>query len=195
LGIEAYDDLVQANARIAELEAALLRARVTAVEYQSKYWAWREKNGRTFTLAEELVIALGLQHTPKEEAAGLALARINAMRDACSALKVDHVELIPLHKPDHWYLPDTGDSMDDCEHLDDCSDDVVEGWAVENESINHVIDLRPIFIGESRFAVVYYDGAKDAVEGEIKISWFTDEQEAKRFAVECAKLDAEEQEA
>ena len=183
-----YDDLAKANARIAELEAEVASAKEDVAGNNRDYWRWRERRGRTFTLAEELVIALGLQRYRPEDAVRLAVERINALKEATAGLGVsDLPALAPLHIPSHWYLPNSGDSSLECQHIDDL-DASLEEWTEENDAFGEVIEVCPVFYGRHRYCVLvprYVDDTLALEDREIDgydVKVFLDEDEAKTFA-------------
>ena len=185
-----YDDLAKANARIAELEAKIARLDLNDKERQEEVWRWRERRGRHFTLAEELVIALGLQRCKPEDAVAMAIERVHLL-DECAGMVAAEARLDPIPKfsPSYWSLHDT-----EGQYVDRVTGDAAEliewaeGWYGDEPLAGKIVDVGPVWHGRARHCVFvprYVDDTLPEAEREIDgydVKVFLDEDEAKAFA-------------
>ncbi len=185
-----YDDLAKANARIAELEAEVAKVKEDVASKNRDYWRWQERRGRTFTLAEELVIALGLQRYNPEDAVAMAIERVHLL-DECAGMMAAEAKLDPIPKfsPSYWSLHDS-----DGQYVDSIGGDATEllewaeGWYEDEPLAGKIVDVGPIWHGHTRHCVFvprYVDDNLPEVEREIDgydVKVFLDEDEAKVFA-------------
>lgn len=168
LGCEMPDDVLVLKARVAELEAKLALAEKEVADNRRDYYAWLEKRGRVFTIAEDILIELGLQrHPDRSTIVAKALEVIRQLVE--DAKNADMLREMAGGEPRHQSYFISGDG-DDQTTFDNLEKDLPD----YDEEGGRVIEVWPVWHGRSRFVIVEYLDE----EMNSKIHIFDDEDAA-----------------
>lgn len=182
LGTEHVDDLVAARARIVELERQLSTAQNHVKVVQADYWHWQSRNGTSFTMGEELVIALNLQHVPPSEAVTRALAVIARLKEQGDIAGANSTDTSPVKPPDYWFVLETEGTVNDLADL------------VEDGEDGEIVQLSPVWHGRSRWAVIepYLDEDGEQISSVVVLCNTEDEARVRRDAIEARQAKSPE---
>lgn len=189
------DELLEARARIAELEAEVATLKRKEADRKDEYYKWLLRNRTGFVPSEQLVCALELQGTDPSTVTERAVAIIEALKDVAGGLAAASDSLIPAHAPSYW----SNRVSDEETTFNNLEGDVVshhEEWLGEVDC--GLYEVIPVWHGRSRYVVVQpiYSEAEREEDVELvdhKVHVFATHAEARAFIdqVEDQMLDSE----